>query len=55
MEITRGRPRISISQRKNILDMLQEIGMLRCRPTNTPMEPNHKLGLEEDVISVDRE
>ena len=29
---------IFLSQRKYALDLLQEIGMSTCQPTNTPME-----------------
>ena len=36
-----------VSQRKYILDLLQETGMLGCKPAETPMEPNLKLGLCE--------
>ena len=32
-----------ISQRKYVLDILEEIGMLDCKPVNTPMDPNIKL------------
>ena len=32
-----------ISQRKYVLDIFEEIGMLDCKPVNTPMDPNIKL------------
>ena len=32
-----------VSQRKYILDILEEIGMLDCKPVDTPMDPNVKL------------
>ena len=32
-----------ISQRKYTLDILIDIGMLNCKPADTPMDPNVKL------------
>ena len=32
-----------MSQRKFVLDILEEIGMLDCKPIDTPMDPNSKL------------
>ena len=32
-----------ISQRKYTLDILTDIGMLDCKPVDTPMDPNVKL------------
>ena len=32
-----------MSQRKYVLDILEEIGMLDCNPVDTPMDPNVKL------------
>ena len=29
-------------QRKYVLDILEEIGMLYCKPVDTPMDPNDK-------------
>lgn len=55
MEVARSRAKISTSQRKYNLDLLQEIGISGYRPTNNPIEPKRELGLEEDAISVDRE
>ncbi|XP_031264860.1 uncharacterized protein LOC116123194 [Pistacia vera] len=42
MEIARSKKGISVSQRKYVLDLLKEIGMLRCKPVETPIEPNLK-------------
>ena len=33
------------SHRKYVLDTLEEIGMLDCKPVDTPMDPNIKLVL----------
>ncbi|RVW96742.1 Retrovirus-related Pol polyprotein from transposon RE1 [Vitis vinifera] len=32
-----------MSQRKYVLDTLEETGMLECKPVDTPMDPNVKL------------
>ena len=42
-----------VSQRKYILDLLKETGMLGCKPTDTPMESTYKIGLKEDSPPVD--
>ena len=34
-----------MSQRKYVLDILEETGMLDCKPIDTPMDPNVKLVL----------
>jgi hypothetical protein len=34
---------IAIPQRKYALDILEETGMLDCKPVDTPMDPNVKL------------
>ncbi|GFZ14462.1 hypothetical protein Acr_24g0006520 [Actinidia rufa] len=43
MEVARSDRGIFISQRKYILDLLEETGMLGCRPVNSPIEANHHL------------
>ena len=32
-----------LSQKKYVLDILEETGMLNCKPVDTPMDPNVKL------------
>lgn len=54
MEIARNREGISVSQRKYVLDLLKETGMLGCKPADTPMDPNVKLGSLKESIPVDR-
>ncbi|KAG8487084.1 hypothetical protein CXB51_020649 [Gossypium anomalum] len=54
MEIARSKEGISISQRKYVLDLLSEVGLLGCKLAETPMEPNLKLGTNKDGEEVDR-
>ena len=44
IEVARSNAGIFISLRKYILDLLEETGMLGCRPTDTPIEANHRMG-----------
>uniref|UniRef100_A0ACD5U385 Uncharacterized protein n=1 Tax=Avena sativa TaxID=4498 RepID=A0ACD5U385_AVESA len=41
IEVAYGAQGIYLSQRKYILDLLSETGMLECRPASTPIEQNH--------------
>ncbi|PRQ47582.1 putative RNA-directed DNA polymerase [Rosa chinensis] len=43
IEVARGSSGIFLCQRKYVLDLLTETGMLGCRPADTPIEQNHKL------------
>lgn len=43
IEVSRFKKGIFLSQRKYVLDLLQETGLLGCRPCETPIEPNHHL------------
>ncbi|XP_058180972.1 uncharacterized mitochondrial protein AtMg00810-like [Rhododendron vialii] len=43
MKVARSDRGIFISQRKYILDLLEETGMLGCRPADSPIEANHHL------------
>ena len=54
MEVARNKTGISISQRKNILDLLEETGMLGCKLVETPMDPTMRLGDQEPSIPMDR-
>ena len=36
---------VVMSQRKYVLDVLEESGMLDCKPVDTPLDPNVKLVL----------
>ncbi|RVX06248.1 Retrovirus-related Pol polyprotein from transposon RE1 [Vitis vinifera] len=43
IEITQSSSGVVFSQRKYALDILEETGMLDCKPVDTPMDPNVKL------------
>ncbi|KAL0557194.1 hypothetical protein IC582_005712 [Cucumis melo] len=55
MKVARSKEGISVSQRKYTLDLLTETGMLGCRPADTPIEFNCKLGNSDDQVPVDKE
>ena len=43
IEITQFNSDVVISQRKYVFDILEDIGMLDCKPVDIPMNPNVKL------------
>lgn len=43
MEFATSKEGIFVNQRKYVLDLLGETGLLGCRATETPMEPYKKL------------
>ena len=43
IEIAQSSSGVVLSQRKYALDILEETGILDCKPVNTPMDPNIKL------------
>jgi len=56
IEVARSRKGISLSQQKYVIDLLTETRMLSCKPVETPMEMNHKLGIfpDQDPTYKDR-
>ena len=54
IELARSKHGIFISQRKYVLDLLRETGMLGCKACDTPMEQNQKLGDDSSGELVDR-
>ncbi|KAL6983238.1 Beta-galactosidase 8 [Sarracenia purpurea var. burkii] len=54
MEVARSEKGILIAQRKYTLDLLKEIGMLGCKPVDTPIEVNHHLGSEGEHTDKER-
>lgn len=55
IEVMRSRQGIVLSQRKYILDLLAEIGMLDCRPADTPVVQGVKLGEFPDQVPANKE
>ena len=45
IEIAQSKSGVVISQRKYVLDILEETSMLECKPVDTPIDPNVKLVL----------
>ena len=43
LEIAQSSSGVVMSQRKYVFDILEETGMLECKPVDTPMNPNVKL------------
>jgi hypothetical protein len=54
IEVARSSKGIVLSQRKYVLDLLTETGMLGCRPCSSPIDKNHQI-CAESGDSVDRE
>ncbi|EOY19350.1 Uncharacterized protein TCM_044423 [Theobroma cacao] len=44
MEVARSKKGIAVSQMKYVIDLLKETSMSGCRPAETPVDPNQKLG-----------
>jgi len=55
IEVIRSNKGIFISQRKYIMDLLAETGMVDCKPIDTPMQVNHGLKFEEGANLADKE
>ncbi|GMY34470.1 aldose 1-epimerase family protein [Fagus crenata] len=50
-----GKLKTYLAKEKYVLDLLVETGMLACKPIDTPIEQNHRLGEDIDDTPVDRE
>ena len=54
MEIARSKIGVVVFQRKYVLDLLKETGMLGCKPANIPMDYTTKIGTIEGSAPIDR-
>ncbi|RVX10055.1 Retrovirus-related Pol polyprotein from transposon RE1 [Vitis vinifera] len=54
MEIARSKKGIAVSQRKYVLNLLNETGMLGCKPAETPMDTTVKLEESDGSAPVDK-
>ncbi|PRQ35290.1 putative RNA-directed DNA polymerase [Rosa chinensis] len=54
IEVARSKKGILLSQRKYVLDLLAEKGMLDCRPMETPIEMSHRLAIYPDQVPTDK-
>ncbi|GFZ05828.1 hypothetical protein Acr_17g0014000 [Actinidia rufa] len=53
IEVARSGKGISLSQQKYSLDFLQDTNMLGCRPTSTPIVPNHRISAGSEELLRD--
>ncbi|XP_059629691.1 uncharacterized protein LOC132272588 [Cornus florida] len=52
IKVAKSKHGISLSQKKYVLDLLRDMGMLGCKPASTPMDPNMKISAESgDLLS----
>uniref|UniRef100_A0A2N9EIQ9 Integrase catalytic domain-containing protein n=1 Tax=Fagus sylvatica TaxID=28930 RepID=A0A2N9EIQ9_FAGSY len=54
IEVARSERGIFLSQRKYVLDLLTEVGLLECKPVDTPIVQNHRLGEYSDQVPADK-
>ena len=52
IEVARSKKGIFLSQRKYILDLLAETGMLECKPADTLIAKNEKLSIYDNQIQT---
>ena len=55
IEVARSVYGISLCQRKHVLDLLTETGILNFKPAETPIEMNHKLTIQKNQIPTNKE
>ncbi|BBG93590.1 HXXXD-type acyl-transferase family protein [Prunus dulcis] len=55
IEVVRSTTGIFLCQRKYVLDLLTETGMIGCKPVDTPIEMNHKLCEDIDQEPTNKE
>lgn len=54
IEVAYSKEGLFISQQKYIIDLLMETGMLGCKPSDTTIDPLHKLGDQPEDKLVDK-
>ncbi|KAJ9561212.1 hypothetical protein OSB04_006372 [Centaurea solstitialis] len=54
IEVLRSKQGIFICQKKYVLDLLAETGMVDCKPVDTPMMVNRRLYMEEEAKLADK-
>nr|KYP50079.1 Retrovirus-related Pol polyprotein from transposon TNT 1-94 [Cajanus cajan] len=55
IEVARGKDGLFLSQRKYVLDIISEAGLLGARPVSTPLEQNHHLATINGALFDDPE
>ena len=55
IEVLRSKKGIFINQKKYVLDLLAEVGMLDCKPAETPIVANHRLQTTPGGEPADKE
>ncbi|CAL2260605.1 unnamed protein product [Prunus armeniaca] len=55
IEVARSQQGIFLSQRKYVLDLLTDTGMLDCKPADTAIVQNHHLGEYPDQVPINKE
>ena len=55
IEVAKSALGIFLCQRKYVIDLLTETGMLDCKPAETPIEVNHGLSIQENQGPADKD
>ena len=55
IEVFRSKKGIIINQKKYILELLAEVGMIDCKPAETPIVTNHRLQTTPGEESTNKE
>ena len=50
IELARSKDKINLFQRKYTLDILEQTGLMRSIPMETPMDPNAKLCVDQGEL-----